>query len=360
VPLCVTTVEIHTVRYRTYRRVLRILPVRDRVRRPRMPIDSLDDRLTRSGNVNQANLIASGHGRSATARRPGAWKQYGKKCRYFIFVTCFAALPLGAAYGLPFLQRLQLNVDPPPNSPAYRALKAFKAAFPLQAVATQSSYILLLTRPGGLPVLNTSSPSCTSGGRVTLPTRCPLVAPLDYFSAALEQWLNVRLNESGHPHWFNDTTLSSYHSFHAQNFSLLQSALLNSPGHPQTSNATILRIQVPLSTTLGLKGFQFTQDLAEKIDDIAEAAGGDSVLRVQMAGLPAFLKAAQDGVKHDIELMDTISFPLALAIFVAMLRNARLLLLPVLNIGVVVCTAFAIMCACRTALTTHVPPANSA
>ena len=96
----------------------------------------------------------------------------------------------------------------------------------------------------------------------------------------------------------------------------------------------------PILYSLG--NFTFTSALYAQVDALV-ATEGNATLTVQVAGMPTFLKAAQDGVKASIDRMDTISLPLALLVFILMLRSARLLLLPILNIAVVVSTAFAIM-----------------
>ena len=75
----------------------------------------------------------------------------------------------------------------------------------------------------------------------------------------------------------------------------------------------------------------------------ARPASARHAVIVETAGMPAFIMAAQVGVKRDMELMDTVSLPLALPSSSLMLRSARLLLLPILNIGVVAGFGFALM-----------------
>ena len=261
---------------------------------------------------------------------------YSVSRRLAIVVISTACVGSGLVWGMPFLSHLQLSIDPPPGSDAYNAKKAFEIAFPQQAAGTEEAFILLLSRPSGLPVLNASSDECLLNGKLFLASRCPLVAPLAQYSIALVDWLQ----DQAPPSWWDDSTLSSYQRFHSRNYSLLQSALLNLPHKPAESNATIMRVQMPLKQA---RNFSFVADLYAKSAVLVEAEGGSGVLQVQIAGMPTFLKAAQDGVKADLELMDTVSLPLALLIFVAMLRSARLLLLPILNIIVVVSSAFSLM-----------------
>ena len=130
--------------------------------------------------------------------------------------------------------------------------------------------------------------------------------------------------------WFNDSTLASYARYHAHNYTLLQAALLSQPHTPTASNATIMRIQAPDQLEQGsADSFAFTESLEEQIATLVDAAGGRGALTVHLAGMPAFIRAAQAGVTADMAKMDTISFPLALLVFVCMLRSLRLLLLPV-------------------------------
>ena len=100
-----------------------------------------------------------------------------------------------------------------------------------------------------------------------------------------------------------------------------------------------MRLQVPADHA----NAAFTKKLKDEVDKLVSDEGGSDELDAKVTGMPAFIMAAQDGVKKDIEEMDTISFPLALLIFIIMLRSIRLLILPILNIGVVVSAAFALM-----------------
>jgi len=253
--------------------------------------------------------------------------------RLVVAVACVAAPPLGLLYGVKFLSHLQLNIEPPASSAAYRAMQSFKAAFPLQAANTEDSFILLLSR-GGRPVVNSSAPACRAHPK-WLATRCPLAEPLDRFSARLEAWLTATLPSGA----VNDSTLSSYHRYHRNNFTLLQTALLSSPAQPLGSNTTLMRLQVPPDRA----NADFTKLLLDEVNRLVSDEGGADEVDARVTGMPAFIMAAQDGVKKDIEEMDTISFPLALLIFIIMLRSIRLLILPILNIGVVVSGAFALM-----------------
>ena len=251
--------------------------------------------------------------------------------RITVCAFALAAPAFGVVCAPKFLALLQLNVSPPASTAAYRALAAYQRAFPRQAAATPDSFVLIVTRGGGRPVLNSSDPQCHM-----LSAGCPLVAPLASFSAGLESWLNDTLP----PGWVNDSTVGSYHRFHREQYTLLQTALLSEPHRPAASNATLMRVQVPMANA---KGFAFTKALAAQVRALVAREGGEPVLSVAIAGMPAFLEAAQDGVKADIEKMDTYSLPLALLIFVIMLRSARLLLLPILNIAVVVSASFTLM-----------------
>ena len=62
--------------------------------------------------------------------------------RILVAAACLAAPPLGLLYGVKFLSHLQLNIEPPASSAAYKAMQSFKAAFPLQAANTEDSFIL--------------------------------------------------------------------------------------------------------------------------------------------------------------------------------------------------------------------------
>ena len=253
--------------------------------------------------------------------------------RILVAAACLAAPPLGLLYGVKFLSHLQLNIEPPASSAAYKAMQSFKAAFPLQAANTEDSFILLLSR-GGKPVVNSSDVACRKAPKL-LASKCPLAEPLDRFSARLEAWLTTTLPTGA----VNDSTLSSYHRYHRNNFTLLQIALLSAPTQPLSSNATLMRLQVPADHA----NAAFTKKLKDEVDKLVSDEGGSDELDAKVTGMPAFIMAAQDGVKKDIEEMDTISFPLALLIFIIMLRSIRLLILPILNIGVVVSAAFALM-----------------
>ena len=260
--------------------------------------------------------------------------------RILIGLVAVAAPGLGLVYAPKFLARLQLNINPPQSSAAYKALAAYKAAFPQQAEGTTDSFVLLVSVGGG-PVINASASECYVD-HLRIASRCPLVGPVERFSISLEAWLTTTL-----PHWVNQSTFASYYNYHRLEYSLLQSSLLSSPKQPTTSNATIIRIQIPQSKVQG--GFTFTQDLAAKVDELvasenaAHAADGAPALAVGLAGMPSFLMAAQNGVKADIEKMDTFSLPLALFIFILMLRSVRLLILPMINIAVVVSASFTLM-----------------
>ena len=269
---------------------------------------------------------------------PGAWAvPYGAPRRILTVISAAMCIGAGGLYALPFLSHLQLNIDPPPGSAAFAAKEAFETAFPLQSTGTQSTYVLILTRGGGKPVLNVSSPSCyVAGGLLFIASRCPLAEPLELYSVGLESWLEERI-----PGWFTDQTLSSYQRFHARNYSLLQEALLNAHDEGAAkANATLIRVQLPVNMS---QDWAFTSALYAQSDALVQAQGGSRVMSAEISGFPAFLKAAQDGVRQDLATMDTISLPLALVVFFCMLRSVRLLLLPILNIAVVVSAAFAIM-----------------
>ena len=201
--------------------------------------------------------------------------------------------------------------------------------------------MLLLSRPGGLPVLNTSSPSCDVFG-VKMATRCPLVEPLRQFSIELDSWLVLQ-----HPGWYNDSTLTSYHRQHVKNFTLLQGPLLAGGPSEAESNLTLIRVLPPCDpnseATSSPAQFAFTTALVNMSAALVARLGGRASLAVEIAGPQVFLQAAQDGVKEDMKKMDEISLPLALLIFLGMLRSVRLLLLPMLNIAIVVCSAFTLM-----------------
>ena len=238
--------------------------------------------------------------------------------RILIGLAAALAPALGVNYAPKFLALLQLNISPPQSSAAYKALVSYQHAFPQQAASTTDSFILLMSL-GGRSVLNASAPECNLRGHLVA-SRCPLAGPVERFSIAFASWVNETV-----PNWVNDSTLASYYNFHRRNYTLLQTALLSSPKHPTASNATILRVQVPHPK---LKGFAFTQALVARVDELVRAENDAHAQRgtdphqlaVAVAGMPAFLMAAQDGVKADIEKMDTISFPLALLIFILMLK----------------------------------------
>lgn len=121
---------------------------------------------------------------------------YSRTKRIIIALLCMAAPPLGLAFGPRFLKRLQLNIEPPHSSVAYHAETAYQEAFPLQAAGTKDAYILLLSRPGGLPVINASSPQCridVFGVEVFAASHCPLAAPVGDFETALETWLTAKI-----------------------------------------------------------------------------------------------------------------------------------------------------------------------
>ena len=274
--------------------------------------------------------------------KPRWYVPYGRNRRYLTFALCGVAPVVGLLWGLPFISRLQLNIDPPKNSDAYVALTAFEAAFPLEADGMQNAYILLLSMADGAPVLNMSSPDCDWHG-LELAMHCPLLSPLEQVSDELEAWAYQQL-----PGWFNDTTFMSYSKFRRKKFSLLQKGLLNAPETPRRSTSTILRLQVPQNLSTGSASHAFTANLINATDAFARSAAraaglGATAVTVETAGMPAFIMAAQVGVKRDMELMDMVSLPLALLIFLLMLRSARLLLLPILNIGVVAGFGFALM-----------------
>merc|ERR1719267_131700 len=73
----------------------------------------------------------------------------------------------------------------------------------------------------------------------------------------------------------------------------------------------------------------FTTTVAKFVAKEGSDKDGRPMMEAQVAGMQSFVKAAQDGVREDMERMDTISFPLALLIFILMLRSVRLLLLSV-------------------------------
>ena len=174
-----------------------------------------------------------------------SWAPVSTRARVCIALLWAAFLPC-SFWAYKFTQSLSLNIDPPHGTASFAALQAYKRAFPLQAVAPESSYAVLLEMSDGSPVIDGSSPICEQHlgpFPIREPRRCPLRPEAAAFSRGFEEWLSSPANSTVPAGWVNATTFLSYHSYHERNFSLLQSSLLSDAVSPTKSTATLLIFQ---------------------------------------------------------------------------------------------------------------------
>jgi hypothetical protein len=241
---------------------------------------------------------------------------FGVLPRVGIFAFWGLFLPLGAIYAVRFTTMLNLNVDPPPYTEAYRAMTAYAEAFPLQSNAMESSYIVLLEMVDGGPVVDSSSPLCKQW-ILQESWLCPLRPTAAAFSRGFEAWLRNTSNVQ--PGWVNMSTFMSYEFCHEANYTLLQGQLLSDQVHPSDSKATLLIFQAPYVNGAQKVSADFSDAVVAEVRRLASIPTDfpDLRLSARVSGFPVFVQAAQDSVKVDIEVMDSVwdrGAPLALAV----------------------------------------------
>ena len=59
--------------------------------------------------------------------------------------------------------------------------------------------------------------------------------------------------------------------------------------------------------------------------------------------MPVFLHDSNVGMEHDMQDMDSIALPMALAVLVYIIRSLRLLAFPLMSVGFSICFSFSCM-----------------
>jgi len=142
--------------------------------------------------------------------------------------------------------------------------------------------------------------------------------------------------------------LISYFDLNDFGASTASKSLLNHPDSPETSTSMIASLGTYNSKIEqgSHQMMQFANWLDSKINELHKkhfSTPNLKPIRIRSTGILPLGRDLQEGVEKDLIKVDGVTFPLALLVFAVVLSSPRLLVIPIICIGVTVVTSFAIM-----------------
>ena len=194
---------------------------------------------------------------------------------------------------------------PPPSSAAHQANAALQAQFPVAGRATQ--FVVLLSTRDGSSVLESADARAASDTLEAVARNHSLTHDVAGYYPLLK--LGMRPQD------------------------LAPSFVSNS------SSSTLIEVECSTYMT-DQPTIDYLHWLEERVDELQAAHG--SSLEVDLLGAPLIIEEAADTAMSDLEHMDAIVLPLSFAILAGVIGSFRLLLVPLLTIGVAAAGAFGI------------------
>lgn len=227
-----------------------------------------------------------------------------------VIVFWLTAGGFGGWKGLELLSHTAVQLEPPSGSPSAAALSVFQSQFP--EVADLVPVIV---------VLQSRAPRASALGKDT-----------EQFTYALLS------GAQGYPEkYVSADNFQSYYTFLNMSLEPLADATV-SPDNATT--IIVMNVDVPGGVGMNADTKKFVNFMDDLAKNLAAQYFPDKSVSVRLTGDLVFGRDFEDGSEHDLLLMDGIAFPIALVILCFVLRSARLLIIPVLNIAISILTSF--------------------
>mmetsp|Transcript_71789 Transcript_71789/g.185174 ORF Transcript_71789/g.185174 Transcript_71789/m.185174 type:complete len:875 (-) Transcript_71789:107-2731(-) len=234
-------------------------------------------------------------------------------CSTCVIVFWCAVAVCGVMLGPKLLDNVTMDFEPPKGSRSESAMDAFKAAFPEQATSSES--VLYVEAPrGGPSLLDPQVP----GGSQANSTLCALTEHVQRYLAPRGPGGDAQLSVTGL------CTLDP-------RLSIVAKGLVAIEGH-----ASVIELRGPTGKDNDRKAGNAILNLVKELREAYPS------LYVGPFGQQTLMLEAMDGLRGDLSKMD-LTIPFAFAIMAIVVKSLRLMLLPLLCLGVSFVTALLVV-----------------
>ncbi|GBG34245.1 MmpL efflux pump, putative [Hondaea fermentalgiana] len=255
----------------------------------------------------------------ATAFTRGYIQRLQKLRRWVIGFWALMFL-IGAVFAPQFLDVVLLVFEPPPGTAGAKAQQKLKTEFP--DMSHEADTIVLMRTHDGTPILD------AHGLR-------PFIEEL---SQNAIKW--------GHEIADPETEFEAIHYYFLKSVAAesLSHALLDNSSHPEHATAMIATLHLKSGFAQGsMEGQRFCNWLDEEIARVHNKFLKGTKVVASATGMLPFVRDMQQGTEEDMIHMDSLSFPLALAVLAYMLRSVRLLIIPIISMVLSIVVSFTVM-----------------
>mmetsp|Transcript_37644 Transcript_37644/g.61267 ORF Transcript_37644/g.61267 Transcript_37644/m.61267 type:complete len:1013 (-) Transcript_37644:1174-4212(-) len=227
---------------------------------------------------------------------------------------------LGGYFAQQFMGVVILIYEPPKGTPGEIAVARFNNQYP--SASHETDTILLLSTLDGSPILDFSNETK------------PFISNL---TARVVKWGRERAEP--------ETIFQPISYFFLSELGAKASAnaLLSNSSHPQAAQGMIATIHLKSGFEQGSQmGNKFVDWLLKEMDSLSKIFLSPNV-KAEATGMLVFCRDMQETSEEDMLKMDSLSFPFALLVLAFMLKSARLLILPVINMVLTVAVSFMLM-----------------
>ena len=250
-----------------------------------------------------------------------------------VLVTIVVFLVLGCSGALAprFMSKTSQTFNPPSSSKATQARNTMDVYFPSQKLSSGMVIYIENRNPNDKSIFE------------------PVLSPeLQGFTFAFAEGCNttgIVLNVAG------------YYVMKLASNNMARSFLAGgTDGQPETATATFLSLEIAAGMT-DKAATNYAKDLKNTIIPMFQQKTNTSNYEMTLMGSPAFLDVMISSSTSDLERMDATVLPLAMLILAYILKSGRLVMIPIMCLGVSAAMSFAIMfgVACVTTVFTGAP-----
>jgi RND superfamily putative drug exporter len=226
-----------------------------------------------------------------------------------IFVFWGVILLLGLRMSMMLMDEVELNVEAADGTDAAKARKVVEEEFP---ESKNSAHVLLIQMKDGSSVLN------------------PIVAQFT-FDFVTEAFANKHLSQYLTPE-------------SAQGYYLVNGSIIDQtdPTIKQQFVSGDNTVTIMLVNTQDNGEMDLAMELSQEIKKVIEKVSPPE-LEVLMTGFPTLMEDAIAGIERDMMLIDLVTIPLIIVALAILLRNRRLVIIPLIAIAITLGISFGIM-----------------
>ncbi|MHA1303148.1 MAG: MMPL family transporter [Candidatus Heimdallarchaeaceae archaeon] len=235
----------------------------------------------------------------------GKYHKFLLKYKLLVVIAWLVILAFGIWLGPKFIRETELNFEPPPNSPSERAEEIFTTEFPER---NNDSNLIIV------------------------------IQALNENESVINQEVNIsvqQLLKSLQDYQYKDDiqSVQDYFTLYALGYLDLANELVSS-----NKRSTIIIVEylgISAERTRGLRDFVY--------EAIGELSLSPEEYYIGITGSSILILDIESGTMRDIARMDAIVIPLALIVLALVLQSFRLMIIPIVTMGISALTSFMIM-----------------